>query len=207
MRRSTLAVVIALIASLVVFPHSTLAAAPKAGTKCSKLNSKITSGGLTFTCVKSGSKLVWSKGVKETKSASSSNSSNNSSQQNVNLGDACPTKDLKGSIPNGTAICTSVNGKLIWQKMMPPGQDGNSLSNNQSTNEAGNNSGNNSSGNNNSNSQSVNFGSSCNKKGETAPISGGTAICAPADGKLEWTTVEYQKVPADGVWLYLSPGS
>ena len=95
MRRSTLAVVIALIASLVVFPHSTLAAAPKAGTKCSKLNSKITSGGLTFTCVKSGSKLVWSKGVKETKSASSSNSSNNSSQQNVNLGDACPQKILK----------------------------------------------------------------------------------------------------------------
>ena len=215
MRRSAFAIVIALLVSPLAFPYSTNAAAPKAGAKCTKVNSKVTSKGLTFTCIKSGSKLVWSKGVKETKTASpnnstngsNNNSNNNSIQPNVNLGDSCPTKDLKGSIPNGTAICTSVNGKLIWEKMGPPGQQGNSSNNNQGNNSGGNNSGNNSSGNNNSNSQLVNFGDSCNKKGETAPISGGTAICASSDGKLIWTTVEYQKVPADGVWLYLTPGS
>lgn len=41
-----------------------LAAAPKPGTTCKTLNQKITSGGLVYTCIKSGSKKVWSKGVK-----------------------------------------------------------------------------------------------------------------------------------------------
>jgi hypothetical protein len=36
----------------------------KAGTTCTKLNQKITSAGYTYTCIKSGKKLVWSKGVK-----------------------------------------------------------------------------------------------------------------------------------------------
>ena len=41
-----------------------LAAAPKPGTACKTLNQKITSGGQVYTCIKSGSKKVWSKGVK-----------------------------------------------------------------------------------------------------------------------------------------------
>ena len=40
------------------------AAAPKAGTACTKLNQAQVSGGYTYTCIKSGKKLVWSKGVK-----------------------------------------------------------------------------------------------------------------------------------------------
>ena len=36
----------------------------KAGTTCTKLNQKITSAGYSYTCMKSGKKLVWSKGVK-----------------------------------------------------------------------------------------------------------------------------------------------
>ena len=39
------------------------AAAPKAGAKCTKAGSTATSGGKKFTCVKSGTKLVWNKGV------------------------------------------------------------------------------------------------------------------------------------------------
>jgi hypothetical protein len=41
-----------------------ISAATKAGTVCKTLNQKVTSGGLVYTCIKSGSKKVWSKGVK-----------------------------------------------------------------------------------------------------------------------------------------------
>jgi hypothetical protein len=59
-----------MIAVLVVTPLllssqiSTTQAAVKAGAKCSKVGSKSTVGAKTFTCVKSGNKLVWDKGVK-----------------------------------------------------------------------------------------------------------------------------------------------
>lgn len=39
------------------------AATPKAGAKCTKVGSTATAGGKKFTCVKSGTKLVWNKGV------------------------------------------------------------------------------------------------------------------------------------------------
>lgn len=39
------------------------AATPKAGAKCTKAGSKATAGGKKFTCIKSGTKLVWNKGV------------------------------------------------------------------------------------------------------------------------------------------------
>lgn len=39
-------------------------AAAKAGAKCSKVGSKSVAGAKTFTCIKSGSKLIWDKGVK-----------------------------------------------------------------------------------------------------------------------------------------------
>lgn len=42
----------------------TQAAAPKPGTACKTLGQKIVSGKLTYTCTKSGSKLIWSKGYK-----------------------------------------------------------------------------------------------------------------------------------------------
>ena len=39
------------------------AAAPKAGAKCTKVGSTATAAGKKFTCIKSGTKLVWNKGV------------------------------------------------------------------------------------------------------------------------------------------------
>ena len=39
------------------------AAAPKAGASCSKLGQTSSSSGIKYTCVKSGKKLVWNKGV------------------------------------------------------------------------------------------------------------------------------------------------
>lgn len=41
-----------------------VAAAPKPGTSCKTLGQKIVAGKLTYTCTKSGSKLMWSKGTK-----------------------------------------------------------------------------------------------------------------------------------------------
>ena len=45
-------------------PLSPSNAATKAGTKCTKLNSTVVSAGIKYTCIKSGTKLVWNKGVK-----------------------------------------------------------------------------------------------------------------------------------------------
>jgi hypothetical protein len=39
------------------------AATPKAGAKCTKAGATATASGKKFTCVKSGKKLVWNKGV------------------------------------------------------------------------------------------------------------------------------------------------
>jgi len=39
------------------------AATPKAGTKCTKAGTTATAAGKKFTCVKSGTRLVWNKGV------------------------------------------------------------------------------------------------------------------------------------------------
>ncbi len=58
--------VLALIcASLFLIQFITPASAEaKTGTSCSKLNSTTVSAGMRYTCIKSGTKLVWSKGVK-----------------------------------------------------------------------------------------------------------------------------------------------
>ena len=50
---------------------STSHAATKAGAKCSKVGSKSVVGAKTFTCIKSGSKLVWDKGNTKPSSSSS----------------------------------------------------------------------------------------------------------------------------------------
>jgi len=52
-------------ASLFLLQHITPAtAATKTGTSCSKLKSTTVSAGIRYTCIKSGTKLVWNKGVK-----------------------------------------------------------------------------------------------------------------------------------------------
>jgi hypothetical protein len=56
----------ALLGSLSIIPAT---AAVKAGATCSKAGSTNNSGGKKFTCVKSGKKLVWNKGVAVTKPA------------------------------------------------------------------------------------------------------------------------------------------
>ena len=50
-------------ALLTSFTTPVNAAAPKAGATCTKKNSTATSSGKLFTCIQSGKKLVWNKGV------------------------------------------------------------------------------------------------------------------------------------------------
>ena len=58
--KARLAVAIALLLALATPVH---AATPKAGAKCTKAGITATAAGKKFTCVKSGTKLVWNKGV------------------------------------------------------------------------------------------------------------------------------------------------
>jgi hypothetical protein len=52
-----------LTACLVIAPSTYTFAAVKAGGTCSKLNSTTTASGKKFTCIKSGKKLIWNKGI------------------------------------------------------------------------------------------------------------------------------------------------
>ena len=64
--RKVLAVLIA-VSLLGIAPAN--AATVKAGTKCSKHKATTTDKGMKYTCIKSGNKLVWSKGVPVKKAA------------------------------------------------------------------------------------------------------------------------------------------
>jgi hypothetical protein len=61
---------LALAATISVFGTSpAVAANPKSGAACTKLNQKVNFADKTFTCVKKGSKLVWNAGVASAKPA------------------------------------------------------------------------------------------------------------------------------------------
>ena len=56
--------VFALVLALILTASTAIAAPnPKAGASCSKAGSTKTFKGIKFTCIKSGKKLVWNKGV------------------------------------------------------------------------------------------------------------------------------------------------
>ena len=59
------------------------AATPKAGAKCTKAGSTSTAAGKKFTCVKSGTKLVWNKGVVVKNSSTSSTSISQKQKSNL----------------------------------------------------------------------------------------------------------------------------
>ncbi len=182
-----------ILAALLSIPAATVSAAPKAGAKCPSLGAKQNSGSKVFTCVKSGKKLVWSKGVATSSKQSAPTSSvensggGSSGGRSVTVGDSCPKLDEKGSIPNGTAICTDVNGKLIWQKMNFGGENKTDV--------------------NQSSEGKVTLGASCTSLGASGLIIGGSALCIPVSGKLVWTEPGKQPIPADGKWFYNMPGS
>ena len=56
-------ILVALLLTLSLVSASSFAASPKAGAKCTKAGATATAAGKKFTCIKSGTKLVWNKGV------------------------------------------------------------------------------------------------------------------------------------------------
>jgi len=76
------------------------AAAPKAGAKCLKKSATVTSGGKLFTCIQSGKKLVWNKGITIKKPAPVATPTPISSPTPVALPTATPTSSPTPTVVN-----------------------------------------------------------------------------------------------------------
>ena len=74
--------------------RSTATAAVKPGTACKKIGQISTSAGIKYTCIKSGKKLVWNKGVR-TKSASPNAQASSSPSAGATPLPSCPTPLLQ----------------------------------------------------------------------------------------------------------------
>ena len=137
MRRKFLGAVSLAVALSLIFPS--LSSASIAGTKCSKVGSTKISAGKKYTCIKSGKKLVWDKGVLQKSAASQSSQGQPSSpisplplpsQQPVPQEPAfnlpCPNLGLVFTVGGRDLICTAgSDNKLTWQwrtnQPLPPG--------------------------------------------------------------------------------------
>lgn len=169
-------IALALTASLslvgIGFAH---AANPKAGTKCSTANQKVTYNGKTFTCLKKGKALVWDSGAAIAKPSTTTN---------VREGFLCaqgsaPAKDASGN----TLYCTKGgDGKSSWRPQNQQGSGGGSGGG--------------------GNTQNTGFklgqlGASCSKNGEIAWNGLFTAVCKA--GKVRYLLAkDAPKPPAGG---------
>jgi len=104
------------------------AATPKAGAKCTKAGSTATSGGKKFTCVKSGTKLVWNKGVAIKTAAPkpsatptptpSANPSKSDTSEDLN-GKSCTTENQVIKNSSGEFWCLKSSSGLRWARNNP----------------------------------------------------------------------------------------
>ena len=171
--------------SLISTPTSANAAAPKAGTKCTMSGQQVTSNNLTFTCTKSGKKLLWSKGVKNNNSKPAPSSSGGSSVTEGNLCD--PAQSMTGKTSaDVTLTCTKgQDGKSSWRPAAQGGSGG-----------GGGNNGGQSQG------QSSSFalgqlGSSCSKEGELGW--NGLLVATCKGGKVRYAlSADFPKTPVGG---------
>lgn len=100
-----------LIFSTLSYAH---AAPPKAGSVCKKVGKKQISGGKTFTCVKSGKKLVWDKGVKLNSGSNSPQTTNKpeiktpaTSSETRNTSKPLPVPEISSINFSGTTLFVS----------------------------------------------------------------------------------------------------
>ena len=107
-------------------------AAPKPGTICTKLGATATSAGIKYTCIKSGKKLVWNKGVSikvpaplpsvsPTPSASPSPSAVGNKSESVDElnGKTCTNENQIITNSAGEFWCLKTNDGLRWAKNNP----------------------------------------------------------------------------------------
>jgi hypothetical protein len=92
-------------------------AAVKAGSACSKAGSKSTSGGKTYTCTKSGKKLVWNKGVLIPVAQPAPSESPSASATpvfvQVSEGDSCARMGMQEKDPQGLMECRKFAGNKL----------------------------------------------------------------------------------------------
>ena len=96
------------------FNHPSFSAAPKAGAACAKAGLTATASGLKFTCIKSGKKLVWNKGVKvvsATPTATPTPKPSETSAGQIQPNGKCAAEGAKEPLNGGQMICQ--NG--TWQ--------------------------------------------------------------------------------------------
>ncbi len=179
---------LALAATISVFGASpAVAANPKAGAACTKLNQKVNFADKTFTCVKKGSKLVWNAGVASAKPAANKTAT----EGFLCTEGSAPTKSANGT----TLYCTKGgDGKSSWR---PQAQQGSGSGT--GTGGGGGGGGNGSGGGNNQNASFKlgQLGASCSKNGELAWNGLMTAICK--NGKVSYVlATDVPKTPTNG---------
>jgi hypothetical protein len=123
MRKALRILAVVLSLTLIV---SVAQAAVKAGTVCAKLGATSTVSGKKYTCIKSGKKLVWDKGVavaapKPTSSPSASATPTPLPTQTTQPfieGHDCPKMGLQGSDATGLLECRHiVDGRLVYTRI------------------------------------------------------------------------------------------
>lgn len=172
-------------------------AAVKAGDKCAKLNSTATNAGKKYTCIKSGSKLIWNKGVKvaapakpaaaaspaATPEPTASPSPSPSAKPDVVLpveGTSCPKVGMKVENSKGFMKCVWQGGargniaeQIFWRYYQVT-KTSTSKSNNYPTKPVEN--------------------DPCNQSGDTFDISGGILECRWVGGhRLQWIKINTVK--------------
>lgn len=114
--------------TLFVGGQSTATAATKPGLKCSKLGSEVVESGKKFTCIKSGSKLAWDKGIKlsnsSKKSATSTFNAENYRFSSLCEKDPFIPEEWKAyetfALRRDVSHCTPIRHKLVTQPSQTP---------------------------------------------------------------------------------------
>ncbi len=108
--------------------QSTATAATKPGLKCSKLGSEVVESGKKFTCIKSGSKLVWDKGAKLSNSSKKSTTSTFNAE-NYRFSSLCEKdpfipEEWKAyetfALRRDVSHCTPIRYKMVTQPSATP---------------------------------------------------------------------------------------
>ena len=88
-------------------------AAVKAGSACTKVGTKSVSGGKSYTCIKSGKKLVWDKGVVVAVAKPAPSASAAPVVTNVSEGDSCEKMGQQGKDSKGLLECRKFAGNKL----------------------------------------------------------------------------------------------
>jgi hypothetical protein len=166
--------ILSILSLLVFLPLIPANAATKAGAKCTKVGIKSVIGNKTFTCIKSGSSLVWNQGVTSNKSIPTTRTAPNS--QIPVEGTSCSKIGAKVSARDGFMKCVWSGGptvdflKNVQWRYYTISKVSTSKSNNYKTTPIQN--------------------TTCSSSGDTFDIPGGILECRwISGGKLQWIKI------------------